>query len=206
MMTLASEALILVSGIALAAILLPAIWGVLVYNRFVSTRQHMKESWADIDVELKRRHDLIPSLVATVRGYMEHERELFERIASLRAKAIEAHADASAQATDETALQLGLRQLFALSERYPELKASSQFTTLQHELALTEDRIAAARRFYNANVRDLNRLAMSFPTNLIAAIFGFKPGSFFELSSEAERVVPRAALRSMTQPAPDTVH
>jgi LemA protein len=206
MLTLASEALILVSGIALAAILLPAIWGVLVYNRFVATRQHMKESWADIDVELKRRHDLIPSLVATVRGYMEHERELFERIAALRAKAIEAHPNASAQATDETALQLGLRHLFALSERYPDLKASSQFTTLQHELALTEDRIAAARRFYNANVRDLNRLAMSFPTNLIATIFGFKPGSFFELSSEAERVVPRAALSSMTQPAPDTIH
>lgn len=177
--------------VLLSVALLPMIWLIATYNRFQRLRQHIRESWADIDVELKRRYDLIPNLVQTVRGYAQHERDLFERVAELRRVASSPHASAAAQAADESALSLAVGRLFALAEAYPTLKADAQFLALQTELANTEDRLAAARRFFNANVREMNQLCGSVPTNLVASIFGFRPESFFELESQAERVVPR---------------
>jgi LemA protein len=184
-----------------AAVLLPLIWFIATFNRFVRLRQHIKESWGDIDVELKRRYDLIPNLVQTVKGYAAHERDVLERVTQLRNQAAANHGPAASQAADESALLIGLRQVFVVAERYPQLKADQNFLMLQKELANTEDRIAAARRFFNGNVRELNALAASFPTSIVAGIAGVKPETFFELSSEAERVVPRVELHSLTQPA-----
>lgn len=177
--------------VVLGILLLALIWFVATYNRFVRLRQHINDSWAGIDVELKRRYDLIPNLVATVKGYAAHEKDVLERIISLRNKAAANTGPASSQAADESALMLGMKQLFAVAEAYPTLKADANFLSLQGELANTEDRIAAARRFFNGNVREMNQLCGAFPTNLIAGMFNFAPGTFFELSSDAERVVPR---------------
>ncbi len=167
------------------------IWGIATVNRFVRLRQHMRESWADIDVELKRRYDLIPNLVETVKGYARHERGTLERVVELRNRAAGNSGPAASQSRDESELLLGLKQIFALAEGYPELKADQHFLELQRQLALTEDRIAAARRFYNGNVRTLNVLRETVPTNLVARMMGIEAASFFELDSEAERVVPR---------------
>lgn len=164
------------------------------YNRFARLRQHIRESWSGIDVELKRRYELIPNLVETVKGYAKHERETLEQIVALRNRAMENHGEAASQAVDESALMVGMKKLFAVAEAYPELKSNTNFLALQRELSLTEDRIAAARRFYNANIREMNQLCRTFPTNLLAQMFGFQSGSFFELNSEAERVVPRLEL------------
>jgi len=176
-----------------AIVLVALVWLIATFNRFVRLRQHIKESWADIDAELKRRYDLIPNLVETVKGYAAHERETFELVARLRTRAAAPHANASQQAADESQLQIGLSRLFALAESYPQLRADAQFLALQKELANTEDRVAAARRFYNANVRELNQLRQTFPTNLVGSLFGVQEASFFELTSEAERVAPRVA-------------
>lgn len=183
------------------AALLALIWFVASFNRFVRVRQHIRESWADIDVELKRRHDLIPNLVETVKGYASHERQVLESVVALRNKAAGEHASAEAVAADESALMLGMKRLFAVVEAYPTLKADRNFLALQEELANTEDRIAAGRRFFNGNVREFNQLCGMFPTNLIAGMFSFTTETFFELSSEAERVVPRVQVASYTQPA-----
>ncbi len=169
-------------------------WLLVNYNRFVRLRQHIRESWADIDVELKRRYELIPNLVETVKGYAKHERELLEEVTALRSRALANEGSASSQAVDETALLLGLKALFVRVEAYPDLKADTHFLALQKELAITEDRIAASRRFYNANIRELNQLRESVPTNLIAAMFGFRSGDYFELDNAAERVVPRIEM------------
>jgi LemA protein len=174
-----------------AIVLVPLVWLIVTYNRFVRLKQHIAESWADIDVEMKRRYDLIPNLVETVKGYARHERETLERVVELRNRAAANHGPAASQAVDESALMLGVRQVFAVAEGYPELKASGNFLALQRELALTEDRIAAARRFFNANTRELNALCGQFPTNLVAGMAGAREQTFFELSSDAERVVPR---------------
>jgi LemA protein len=185
----------LVPILILAAILLlPLIWFIANYNRMARLRQHIKESWADIDVEMKRRYDLIPNLVETVKGYAAHERETLTRVIELRNRAMENHGSAASQAADESALMLGVKKLFAVAENYPQLRANENFLALQKELANTEDRIAAARRFFNANVREMNQLCQTFPTNLIANAFGFSVGDFFELSSEAQRVVPRVEV------------
>lgn len=189
--------ILLVAG---AAVLLPLIWLIATFNRLARTRQHIKESWADIDVELKRRYDLIPNLVETVKGYATHEKGVFERVAELRSKALASVGPASEQATDESALLMGLKQLFVVCERYPTLKSDAHFMALQQELALTEDRLAAARRFFNGNVREMNQLCQTVPTNIVAGMFNFQPETFFELSSEVERVVPRGYGASMTQP------
>jgi LemA protein len=157
-------------------------------------RQHIKESWSGIDVEMKRRYELIPNLVETVKGYAKHERTTLEQITALRNKAMCNHGPASSQAVDESALMIGMKKLFALVENYPQLKADTHFLALQKELALTEDRIAAARRFFNANVRDMNQLCQVFPTNLIARAFRFTGGEYFTLDSEAERIVPRVEV------------
>ena len=177
-----------------AACLLPLIWLIASYNRFVRVRQHISESWSDIDVELKRRYELIPNLVETVKGFAAHERSVLEDVVRLRNRALENHGSAAEQAVDESALAIGLKRLFVVAEAYPQLRSDTHFLALQRELAHTEDRLAAARRFFNANVRELNQLCESFPTNLIAGTFGFERNSYFELASDAERVVPRVAV------------
>ena len=188
--------LIALVAIAGAIALITIIWLVATYNRFVRLRQHIREAWGNIDVELKRRYDLIPNLVQTVKGYAAHERETLELIVRLRAQAVASTGDAQSQSRDEEQLCMGLRRLFAVAERYPQLRADAHFRELMQELALTEDRIAAARRFFNGNVRELNALREQFPTSIIASRFGFTHEFFFELSSEAERVVPRFELQS----------
>ena len=180
--------------VVVAALLLPLVWVLASYNRIVRLRQHIRESWAGIDVELKRRYDLIPNLVETVRGYARHERETLERVVELRNRASANSGTAESQAADESELMRSVGQLFALAEGYPGLKADRQFLELQKELSNTEDRIAAARRFYNGNVREMNQLVQMFPTSLIASVFGFGRESYFELSNDAERVVPRVTL------------
>lgn len=176
------------------ALLVPLVWAIATYNRFVGLRQHMNESWSDIDVELKRRYELIPNLVATVRGYAAHERETLEAVVELRNKAQANTGPHDSQAIDESELMRGVKRLFAVIEAYPQLQADRNFRELQNELSLTEDRIAAARRFYNGNVRELNQLCLQFPTSLIAKAFSFEKGRFFELSSDVERVVPKVEL------------
>jgi LemA protein len=180
--------------IAAVVVFLAFIWIVLTHNRFVRLSRHVEESWSDIDVELKRRYELIPNLVETVRGYAAFERDLLGRVVQLRNKAMRNEGTATSQALDESALMIGLKQLFAVVEEYPDIKANTHFLALQKELANTEDRIAAARRFFNGNVRDLNVLLETFPASLIGRKFGFKEATFFELDSEAERVVPRVAV------------
>lgn len=177
--------------IALGIALLVLIWLVATYNRFVGLRQHIRESWSDIDVELKRRHELIPNLVETVKGYAAHEKSIFEEVTRLRQQAVSRAERTEATASDESRLMKAVGRLIAVAEAYPELKADRNFLELQQELANTEDRIAASRRFFNANVREYRQLREQFPTNLIAGTFGFGPETFFELDSDAERVVPR---------------
>ena len=167
------------------------IWGIATVNRFVRLRQHIRESWSDIDVELKRRYDLIPNLVETVKGYASHEREVLERVVELRNRAMANTGSPGSQGGDESQLLLGLKQIFALAEGYPELKADQHFLELQRELARTEDRIAAARRFYNGNVRTLNALRESVPTNFIAGLLSIQAQTYFQLESGQERDVPQ---------------
>jgi LemA protein len=183
---------VLILIILAAVILLPLLWLIINYNRMARLRQHIKESWSDIDVEMKRRYELIPNLVETVKGYAKHERETLAKVIELRNKAMDNHGSAASQAVDESALMIGVKRLFALAEAYPDLKANTSFLALQAELANTEDRIAAARRYFNVNVREMNQLCQTFPTNHIASMFGFHSGDFFQLDSAAERVVPRS--------------
>jgi LemA protein len=177
-----------------AVVLLPLLWATATHNRLVALRQHLRESWSDIDVELKRRWDLIPNLVETVGGYAAFERETLERLMALRSRAMAVPGDPAAHAREESAMLLGLGQVFAVAEAYPALKADAHYLLLQRELANTEDRIAAARRFYNGNVRDLNRLREQFPSSLVAGRMAIRPAKYFELSSDAERVVPRVPV------------
>ena len=179
---------------ALVGMAVMLVWGVMTANRFVRLRQHIGESWSDIQVELKRRHDLIPNLVETVKGYAAHEKDLLARVVELRNRAMGAKGTASSLAREESELMLGLKHIFALVEGYPDLKADRNFLDLQRQLALTEDRIAAARRFYNGNVRTLNALRLSIPTNLIANMMNVEEEVYFELEDEAEGVVPRLDL------------
>jgi LemA protein len=175
-------------------VLVPVIWWIAIHNRFVRLRHAVKESWSDIDVELKRRYELIPNLVATVKGYAAHEASVLARVTELRAAAMQSHGSASSQAKDENALLAGLRSLFAVAEGYPQLKADASFRALQEELAVTEDRIAAARRFFNGNVRELRNLREQFPTSIVASAMGVEEPTFFELDDANERVVPRVGL------------
>jgi LemA protein len=188
------EPLIPILIILAVVVLLPLLWLIINYNRMARLCQHIKESWSDIDVEMKRRYELIPNLVETVKGYAKHERETLAKVIELRNKAMDNHGSAASQAVDESALMIGVKRLFALAEAYPDLKANTNFLALQSELANTEDRIAAARRFFNGNVREMNQLCQTFPTNIIASMFGFQSGDFFQLDSAAERVVPRVEV------------
>ena len=179
-----------------AVVLVPLIYLVVTYNRFVRLGQHIREAWADIDVELKRRHDLIPNLVETVKGYAAHERQVLERIVELRNRA-ESDRGAADRRRDlvESETQIGreLGRIFALVENYPQLKSDAHFRQLQEELALTEDRLAAARRFYNGNVREMNNLVRSVPSNLVAGMFKFGEAEYFEVDT-AERAVSRVGF------------
>jgi LemA protein len=172
-----------------ALIVLPLLWLVMNYNGLVRLRQHVKESWADIDTELKRRYDLIPNLVETVKGYAAHESALFEKVALARSNAVSSNGAPEKQSVDEVKLVGELQRLLAVAEDYPDLKASEHYLSLQKQLIHTEDRIQAARRFYNGNVRDLNTRIEVFPTNLIASAFKFKPVGFFEVKSSVVREV-----------------
>ena len=179
-------ALIVVGCVALLGL----VWFIATYNRLVSVRQHIRESWADIDVELKRRYDLIPNLVAAVKGYAAHESSVLEQVVRLRNTAAANHGAAAEQAVDETALAIGLKQLFAVVENYPQLKANEQFNRLMDELSGTENRIAVERMRYNEAVQTYNTSRRQFPANVTARLFSFKEYPFFE-APEAARDVPK---------------
>ncbi len=176
----------IITIIILAVVIIVILWIIGAFNGLVTLKNRAKEAWADIDVQLKRRYDLIPNLVETVKGYATHERELFEKVTQARANAMGA-SGITAKADAENMLSSTLKSLFAVSEAYPDLKASTNFLQLQNELTDTEDKIQAARRFYNTNVRDLNIKIESFPANLIAGSFGFKQMELFQTANEAER-------------------
>ena len=165
----------------------------LIYNSLVGLRNHVKESWSDVDTELKRRYDLIPRLVSTVKGYAAHEKEVLERVTDARTRALHSTGSPRSQAVDENELVSNLKSLFAVVERYPNLKANDNFLDLQRELVNTEDRIQAARRFYNGNVREYNNRVQMFPSTIIASTFSFKAAEFFEID-EMERNAPNVDL------------
>lgn len=169
--------------IVIAVIIL---WVVFAYNSFIRLINRAKESWADIDVQLKRRYDLIPNLVGTVKGYAKHESSVFETVTLARAKAMQA-GNVAEKGEAELSLASALKSVFAIAEAYPDLKANQNFLELQKELADTENKIQAARRFYNSNVQTLNTKIESFPSNLIANIFHFSALEFFELEEKAQR-------------------
>lgn len=172
--------------VILVIIAIIVLWLIMAYNRFIRLRKRTDEAWSDIDVQLKRRHDLIPNLVETVKGYASHERELFEKVTQARAQAINA-TGAAQKAQAENMLSGALKSLFAVAEAYPQLRASENFSRLQEELSDTENKIQASRRFYNGNVRDLNTALEVFPSNIVAKLFGFKSAEFFEAEGEEER-------------------
>ena len=167
--------------IVLGVVVLVALGAVVSYNRFVSQKNLIRDAWANIDTELRRRYDLIPNLVETVKGYASHEKEVFENVTRARAMATAATGSPADQAAAEGPFVAAMRQLFAVAENYPELKANQNFLALQQELANTEDRLQTARRFYNSNVRDYNRRVQSFPSAVIANMFHFKEEQFFEV-------------------------
>ncbi len=162
------------------------LWGVVAYNGLVTFKNRADEAWSDIDVQLKRRYDLIPNLVNTVKGYATHESGVLERVTAARTAAMDA-GTAGTKAEAENMLSSTLKSLFAVSENYPDLKANTNFLELQKELSDTENKIQSSRRFYNANVRDLNTKIETFPTNLVANAFNFGKREFFELEEEAAK-------------------
>jgi len=167
--------------VVLGLLVLAALWAIVAYNSFIRMVQRTKEAWADIDVQLKRRYDLIPNLVETVKGYATHERSTLDSVTEARTRAMNAGASPAQKAEAENMLSGALKSLFAVSEAYPDLKANQNFLALQNELSDTENKIQAARRFYNGNVRDLNTAIHSFPGNIIAGQFNFAEREFFEL-------------------------
>jgi LemA protein len=181
--------ILIVVGVVVAILILVALWGVGIYNGLVTLRQAVKNAWAQIDVQLKRRHDLIPNLVETVKGYATHEKETLERVIAARARATSAATPAD-KIKAEGEVSSALARLLVVSEAYPDLKANTNFTSLQGELAGTEDRIAFAREAYNDAVSRLNTGIEVFPAVLIAGMLGFKAEPFFE-TPQAEREAPK---------------
>jgi LemA protein len=171
--------------IVLAVIVLGVLWAIATYNGLVAMRQRVNEAFADIDVQLRQRHDLVPNLVETVKGYAAHERGTLDEVVKARNAAVSAQGPAQ-QAAAENALTGALRQVFALSEAYPDLKANTQFQQLQLELADLENKIAASRRFFNNAVQEFNTGIQRFPAALFAASFGFAPKDFFDLGSDRQ--------------------
>lgn len=175
-----------ISSIIFVVVVVGALWLAGMFNALVRARNRVKEAWSDIDVQLKRRYDLIPNLVEAVKGYASHEREVLENVIKARSAAMNAQT-VGEHGQAENMLSGALKSLFALSENYPQLQASENFAKLQDELSDTENKIQAARRFYNTNVLDLNNKVEQFPTNFFASMFGFQKAAFFELGSAAER-------------------
>jgi len=173
-----------------------AIYAIIIFNSLVRTRQMANEAWSGIDVQLKRRSDLVPNLVDAVKGYAGHERSVLEEVTKLRgaARALPDN-DVASRAQAETALTLALSKLVALAENYPDLKASQNFLELQQQLSQLETELQMARRYYNGTVRNQNVLVQSFPSNVIASLFGFSQRQYFEISNDAERATPTVNLQ-----------
>jgi LemA protein len=190
--------------IVVALVVVFAVGAVASYNRFVTQKNLIKDAWANIDTELRRRYDLIPNLVATVQGYATHEREVFENVTKARAMATAATGSPAAQAAAEGPFVAALRQLLAVAENYPQLKANENFLALQSELSNTEDRLQTARRFYNGNVRDYNRRVQSFPSMVVARFGHFELEEFFEVdeSLRGDAGVPNVDFSSLSTPTP----
>jgi LemA protein len=171
--------------ILIAVAVVAVLWLIVTYNRFITLINRAKEAWSDIDVQLKRRYDLIPNLVNTVKGYATHESSVFENVTKARTAAM-----AAGNVEDKSKAELGLagalKTVFAVAEAYPDLKANTNFIALQNELSDTENKIQSARRFYNANVRDLNTGIQQFPANIVAGMFNFKKMDFFELEADQQ--------------------
>ncbi|MFA5232319.1 MAG: LemA family protein [Candidatus Paceibacterota bacterium] len=176
----------------LGLIVVLVLWFVLIYNSLIVLRNRVKEAWSDIDVQLKRRYDLIPNLVETVKGYAGHERETFEKVTQARNMAMNAQG-IKEKGEAENMLSQTLKSIFALSENYPELKASQNFLELQQELSDTENKIQAARRFYNGNVLELNTKIETVPSNVVANMFSFKQSEFFQIGEE-EKEAPKVGF------------
>lgn len=177
------------SWVVVAAVVgLPVVFVVVQYNQLVALRNYIRNSWSNIDTELKRRYELIPNLVEAVKGYARHEREVLEEVTRLRRVCLASTGRPDEQAADETELVHALQRLLVLAESYPELKADRSFLDLQRELVNTEDRIQAARRFYNGNVRDYRVKCESFPSNLVAVLFGFAPEAYFSVEPSVDNV------------------
>jgi LemA protein len=191
-----------VGGIVLLVILALAviivIWAIVTYNGLVRLRNLVQEAWRQVDVELHRRYDLIPNLLETVKGYAAHERAVFDEVTRARAAAATPGTGPADQARQENALSQALGRLFAVAEAYPQLRASENFMSLQNELTTTEDRIAAGRRYYNANVRTLNTRVETFPPNIIANIFKFHRAEYFEANEPVVRQAPRVSFQDAT--------
>ena len=186
--------------IAVAAILLLLIlWYIATYNGFVKLRNFVQESWRQIDVELKRRRDLIPNLVETVRGYMAHEQMTLQAVVEARRMAEVPAASLAQRSQSESALSDALSRLFAVAENYPTLRADTSFLNLQQELTNTEDRIAAGRRFYNSNVRDFNTKAEKFPSSIVASMMNLQKAEYFEIDS-ADRQLPQVSFGGFNTP------
>ena len=175
--------------ILLVIVVVIALWLIVTFNGLVTLKNRVEEAWSDIDVQLKRRYDLIPNVIETVKGYAKHESQTFEKVTAARTAAMNA-TSIEDHAQTENMLSQTLKSLFAVAEAYPELKANQNFLGLQQELSDTENKIQASRRFYNGNVRDFNTKLEVFPTNMIGSALGFKIREFFELENEAERAVP----------------
>jgi LemA protein len=192
--------------IVIGVVILVVVWLVLTYNGLVTARNRTQEAWSEIDVELKRRHDLIPNLVNTVQGYVGHERGTLEAVTNARANAVAAGAtgDTAKIGQAENMLSQSLRSLFAVTENYPDLKAITAFTNLQENLTATEDKIEFSRRFYNGNVRDYNIKLQTLPTSLIAGAIGFKPFGFFQ-ADEGDRAVPQVNFGPTSASGPPTL-
>ena len=181
--------------IVLAAIAAAAFYAVTLYNRLVKNRQMSEEGWSGIDVQLKRRADLIPNLVDTVKGYAGHEREVFERVTELRAQVGQVpQGDVAERGKLEGLLSGAIGKLLAVAENYPDLKANENFLQLQETLGEVEDEIQMSRRYYNGAVRNLNVMVESFPSNLVAGQFGFEKREYFEIDDEADRAVPEVSF------------
>ena len=176
----------IIGYLIIAVIVIAAIWLAVTFNSLTRKRNRVQEGWSDIDVQLKRRYDLIPNLMETVKGYMKHEEKVLTKVTEARSIAMKAE-NADTRAKAENMLTGALKSLFAVSENYPDLKASSNFAKLQDELSDTENKIQAARRFYNGQVRDFNTAIQVFPTNMIANLLSFKSFQFFEIEDQKER-------------------
>jgi LemA protein len=179
--------------IILGVVVLLLLGAVAIYNKLVTNKNLVAEGWSGIDVQLKRRNDLIPNLIEAVKGYMGHERGVLEQVTELRAKSLQA-AGVGDKARAEGALGAALANLFAVAENYPDLKASQNFIELQKSLADIEDQIQLARRYYNGAARNFNILIQSFPSNLVANTFKFTPVEYFEIEAAAERAVPKVSF------------